>query len=537
MKINRDLLPIKAHYFLRYAGTAHLIYLLPLIVREKGVSPQVVGLLWTILPGLSLITSTIAGPLADRLKAHRAVFLFSLVALIVGCCSIVLIPKMPGAEGGYDIVTTDQHNSSLIHSNNASLLITATGNYTHTYTHTTPPPPPPPPPHDVMVDPDMVIGEGQPPILITGQEPTSSTQQESDNPLSEFIKYPQFWLVFFALMVEQMGITICVMISDAVCFLILGTERHKYGEQRLWGTVGMGVMGVISGAAIDFASLGQKEKNYLPALAILLVLMTIDLVLVSLMKIPNKLESKMKFGDVGSTLLHPQVILFLVSVFVMGTTLGVIWVFRMLMMEDVAMSWDPQFSAMKLLLGLTLFIENFGGELPFFFLSGKILRRFDHTTVLGSALVASSLRCCLYYTVSNPWLFLPIELLNGISYGLFHTAMTTYASRIAPPGSQATLQSIVRAGFSAGLSTAGFVGGWLYKMLGGSQTFLAIGVFVACYSLIFIVCHFLINKFCTNNNNNNVKGYEEPSCTNSSSATEPDRQPTEPVKEPLVKAV
>ncbi|KAK3857331.1 hypothetical protein Pcinc_036420 [Petrolisthes cinctipes] len=530
MKINRDLLPIKAHYFLRYAGCAHLIYLLPLIVREKGVSPQVVGLLWTIMPGISLITGTIAGSLADRLKAHRAVFLCSLIGLIVGCTSLVFIPKMPGAEGDHDIGTTDQLNSSLTHSNNASLLITSAGNYTHTYTHTTPPPPPS---HHVMVDPDMVIAEGQPPVLIAGEELIPSTEVETDNPLSEFIKYPQFWLVFFALMLEQMGITICVMISDAVCFLILGSERHKYGQQRLWGTIGMGVMGVISGAAIDFASLGQKERNYLPALVILLVLMTIDVVLVSLMKIPSKLESKMKFGDVGNTLLHPQVILFLVSVFVMGTNLGVIWVFRMLMMEDVAMSWNPQFTAMKLLLGLTLFIENFGGELPFFFLSGKILRRFDHTTVLGFALVASSVRCCLYYTVSNPWFFLPIELLNGISYGLFHTAMASYASRIAPPGSQATLQSIVRAVFSAGLSTAGFVGGWLYKMLGGSQTFLAIGVFVAGYSVIFAVFHFLVNKFCTNNN---VKGYEEPSCTCSSSATESERQP-EPVKEPLVKEV
>lgn len=54
----------------------------------------------------------------------------------------------------------------------------------------------------------------------------------------------------------------------------------------------------------------------------------------------------------------------------MGTTLGVVWVFRMMMIEDVSMEWNPNFASMKLLIGLTLFIENFGGELPFFFLSG-----------------------------------------------------------------------------------------------------------------------------------------------------------------------
>lgn len=58
------------------------------------------------------------------------------------------------------------------------------------------------------------------------------------------------------------------------------------------------------------------------------------------------------------------------TVYVMGTTLGMIWVFRMMMIEDVSMEWNPTFASMKLLIGLTLFIENFGGELPFFFLSG-----------------------------------------------------------------------------------------------------------------------------------------------------------------------
>lgn len=76
----------------------------------------------------------------------------------------------------------------------------------------------------------------------------------------------------------------------------------------------MGVFGVISGAAMDLASLGQKEKNYVPAVVIMLVLMSMDVVVVARMKIPGKLERKMRFGDVGSCLLHPQVLLFLVSI-------------------------------------------------------------------------------------------------------------------------------------------------------------------------------------------------------------------------------
>ena len=66
------------------------------------------------------------------------------------------------------------------------------------------------------------------------------------------------------------------------------------------------------------------------------------------------------------------------------------------------------------------------------------------------SVVSTGLRCCLYYTVSNPWYFLPIELLNGLSYSVFHSVMGAYASHIAPPGAQATVQSIFRSTFYTG---------------------------------------------------------------------------------------
>ena len=57
------------------------------------------------------------------------------------------------------------------------------------------------------------------------------------------------------------------------------------------------------------------------------------------------------------------------------------------------------------------------------------------------------LRFILYSVVSNPWFFLPIELLNGFTFGIFYAVMTSYASIVAPPGGQATVQGIVGAAF------------------------------------------------------------------------------------------
>lgn len=61
------------------------------------------------------------------------------------------------------------------------------------------------------------------------------------------------------------------------------------------------------------------------------------------------------------------------TVYVVGTTLGIVWMFKLMLVEDVSLAWDTEFPALKLLQGLVMFIENFLGEVPFFFLSGSSL--------------------------------------------------------------------------------------------------------------------------------------------------------------------
>ena len=73
-----------------------------------------------------------------------------------------------------------------------------------------------------------------------------------------------------------------------------------------------------------------------------------------------------------------------------------------------------------------------------------IIERLGYMPVLATSLLSLGLRCFLYYTVTNPWYFLPIELLNGPSYSIFYSVMASYTSHLAPSGAQSTLQSIVR---------------------------------------------------------------------------------------------
>lgn len=52
------------------------------------------------------------------------------------------------------------------------------------------------------------------------------------------------------------------------------------------------------------------------------------------------------------------------------------------------------------------------------------------------------IRLILYSILSNPWWVLPIEFMQGITFGIFYAAMATYANIVAPSGTAATLQVI-----------------------------------------------------------------------------------------------
>lgn len=95
---------------------------------------------------------------------------------------------------------------------------------------------------------------------------------------------------------------------------------------------------------------------------------------------------------------------------------------------------------MKTLQGLAMAIQCFGGELPFFFLSGWILKKIGHIHAMSLVLIGFGVRFLLYSVLSNPWWVLPIELFQGVTFGLFYSTMTSYASIVAPTGTESTLQ-------------------------------------------------------------------------------------------------
>lgn len=125
---------------------------------------------------------------------------------------------------------------------------------------------------------------------------------------------------------------------------------------------------------------------------------------------------------------------------------------------------------------------------------GRIIHRLGHANALFVSLLGFTLRLILYSFVTNPWVFLPIDILHGISFGVAYPCITSYASSVAPKGAAATTQGIFGAMFFGSTGVGGFVGGQILKVKGLSKTFLLMGAATGVYAIVFSLLHLLLAR-------------------------------------------
>lgn len=262
----------------------------------------------------------------------------------------------------------------------------------------------------------------------------------------------QFWAFFMCLITSWVGMAVVVTVGDAICFEMLEDKPHLYGHQRLWGAVGWGSVSLVSGLLVDEFSKGKTYKDYSVLFYMMLILILMDMLVSKRLKYSQSKMSTNIMRDVGTLLKSFRVVVFLGWCIIVGLCTALIWNFLFWHLEDLAAAEEGcDYSTwIKSLQGFAMAIQCFGGELPFFFLSGWILKKIGHINAMSLVLAGFALRFFLYSILRNPWWVLPIELLNGVTFGVFYSTMASYASIVAPPGTEATIQ--VRGHYSWGHS-------------------------------------------------------------------------------------
>ncbi|CAI6363531.1 unnamed protein product [Macrosiphum euphorbiae] len=287
------------------------------------------------------------------------------------------------------------------------------------------------------------------------------------------IKSPTFWLFFSTIALLTTVTTARSVLENTICIGLLGENKYKYGQQRVWGAIGWGTISFLSGAVIDWFSRGKDYKNYTPGMIIALTACILDVFVVLKFKVVENSEGKMDVSNVKKILTNIRVLSFLLWVVAFGFFNAFIWLYLFWYLEDLSKIYHPEtIPYIKTLEGLTLTIQCFLGEVPLFFLSSYILKRVDNMKVFSLMFFVFAARFFLYSIITNPVLVLPVELLNGLTYALAYSAATSYAAELAPVGAEGTLQGIVGTAFlGIGEPVGSLVGGQLFDRFGSITSF------------------------------------------------------------------
>ncbi|XP_033642915.1 major facilitator superfamily domain-containing protein 6-like [Asterias rubens] len=149
--------------------------------------------------------------------------------------------------------------------------------------------------------------------------------------------------------------------------------------------------------------------------------------------------------------------------------------------------------ATEFTVGLILAIRA-GSELLLAFHTPRLIRCLGHVELLVVGLLAYFVRFICYATIVNPWLFLPVEVIHGMSIALTWNVLVCFMCRSVPMECMATLQGFLSGTyFGLGQGVGTLISGFLISSYGVSMTFYAFAVAILCYSVVFVTI-FKISK-------------------------------------------
>jgi MFS family permease len=163
----------------------------------------------------------------------------------------------------------------------------------------------------------------------------------------------QFWTFFMLLIVSWAGMAVVVSVGDAICFEMLGDKPQRYGNQRLWGSVGWGTLSIISGMLIDKFSAGQVSKNYSIGFYLMGILILIDMAVSSKLEHSQTKISSNILKDIVDILGSFRVIVFFLWTIGVGLGTAMVWNFLFWHLEELGAAYGCDYgSSMKTLQGL-----------------------------------------------------------------------------------------------------------------------------------------------------------------------------------------
>ena len=252
----------------------------------------------------------------------------------------------------------------------------------------------------------------------------------------------------------------------------LGERKADYGRIRLWGSVGWGVSAFVMGPILQRAGLEWAFYGYLAVMAVVFLYSFAVPIVGAERTAPFR-------AGLGVLVRDGRFIALMVMALVYGVSIAMLLNYLFLHMNAMGAS--------ETLMAWTMVMATIS-EVPFLFLSGRIITRFGINRIIAIAFLLMAVRAFVYAFMPAPWWVLPVNLLlGGPTFALFWAGGVAEANRIAPVGLGATAQGALGSVmFGLGSAAGNFLGGAVFERYGGPVLMQAVGWVLAAALAVFV---------------------------------------------------
>ena len=441
LQVDKTLLLYKGFYFLFFAGFGASFPYMALYFKQIGLNASSVGMLAGIRPIIQFISGPFWAVLADKYKARKAVLLFSIFSWLVMTLAL-LIPRPHNTycRNLLESTNKNQSDASIFTRRNSIQLNIYPGNDNGNIEDQSTPKKAKEKMHS------FVHGNSPFRTLIL-----QSSQQEAAYDVSSSKKYQMVFdqneihRVYLYLMVLVVGGEFLeaptFIMADTGLLQKLGEKRRHYGKTRLFGSLGFAFASLIVGGLLDtteYRYCGRVMNDYKILFYSFAIIMAIAFVFAAWMFEFNYDESsdsgdknKSNIREILTLLLKFQYAYFLTISFFLGFSNGLFFNFLNWYLEDLGGS--------KSLMGLATFCRAAALIIAYIF-NAFLCRLCGHVNLMLASVAAYFILFGSFSIIQNPWWALPLEFLEGLTYGTTWSTAVTHLADATPKGGAATMQ-------------------------------------------------------------------------------------------------
>lgn len=266
-----------------------------------------------------------------------------------------------------------------------------------------------------------------------------------------------FWGVFAGMAAMAFFWSAALPLIESLTFAHLGAQAHRYGNIRLWGSVGF----IVAVLAIGYA------LNVLPVdsqLGITTALLSGIVVFAFTLPEAGRPAHHHEASGIMAVLRRPEVGAVLGACFFMSAAHGALYVFYSIYL--VAAGYSKSVVGWMWTLGVV-------AEIAVFMLMPRLSARFSLRAILLAAYLSAVVRFVMIgWGVESLALLLLAQVLHGMTFGAYHAASIAAITQWFPGRLQARGQALYGSiSFGAGGMLGGLLSGYTWETVGPAWTY------------------------------------------------------------------